>query len=80
MICPPDLRARHFMSLKAFHIVFIVCSVTLLLGLAGWAFGQYRDSGSADYLLGSVASAIAAVGLMVYGVYFLKKLKHVSYL
>ena len=68
------------MSLKAFHIVFIISSVSLMLGLAGWAFGEYRESGSGDYLVGSILSVVAAVGLLAYGAYFLKKLKHISYL
>ena len=68
------------MSLKAFHIVFVAASVALMLGLAGFSFGQYRESGSMLSLLWSGMAVGAAVGLVVYGRYFLRKLKHISFL
>jgi len=69
------------MSLKAFHIVFIVASLLLCLGFAGWAFDNYfeGDRARADLVYG-IASLFAAAGLLVYGKYFLRKLKHISYL
>jgi hypothetical protein len=68
------------MSLKAFHVVFIAASVMLCLGFAGWSFGNYREMSSAKDLYWGVASVLAAVGLLVYGRYFLRKLKNISYL
>lgn len=68
------------MSLKAFHIVFVAASVLLMLGLAGWSFGEYRATGSSLNLLWSALSVGAAAGLLVYGRYFLRKLKHISFL
>ena len=32
------------MSLKAFHIVFVVVSTLLAFGFAAWSFGQYRET------------------------------------
>lgn len=68
------------MSLKAFHIVFVGASVLLMLGLAGYSFGNYRDTGSAHSLLWSGLAVAAAIGLLTYGRYFLRKLKHISFL
>lgn len=69
------------MSLKAFHIVFIVISTLLSAGFGVWALGYSRsaDGGGIYLALGLVALA-AAVGLPVYGSWFLKKTKGVSYL
>lgn len=66
------------MSLKAFHVAFVACSVLLAVGFGVWALA--REGGGALYLgLGLTSFAVAA-GLLVYGVWFLKKLKGVSYL
>ncbi len=69
------------MSLKALHIVFIIASLLLCLGFGGWAFDNYFEGGHtrADLIYG-VASLFAAAGLLIYGKYFLRKLKHISYL
>ena len=55
------------MSLKVFHILFILLATLLAAGCAWWAFAN--DAGIA---VGLVAAAIA-VALAVYGVYFVKK-------
>lgn len=68
------------MSLKAFHIVFVAASVALMLGLAGFSWGQYRETGATLSLVWSVMALAAAAGLVVYGRYFLRKLKHISFL
>ena len=68
------------MSLKAFHVVFIGLSILLMLLLSGWSLGNYRTSGARmDLVWGLLAQAGAAL-LLCYGRYFLKKLKHISYL
>lgn len=68
------------MSLKSFHIVFIVSSVALTVFLGGWCLMEYFNHGqrTPDLLLGLV-SLVGAVGLVVYGRYFLKKLKNIDY-
>lgn len=69
------------MSLKAFHIVFISASILLALGIGGWALNNYSSSvGTRGDLFAGVGSLAAAVALAIYGVYFLKKLKNISYL
>ncbi len=61
------------MSLKAFHLVFVTLLTALSFGFAAWAFL------SGHPLLG-VAGILAAAVVIFYGVYFLKKLKKISYL
>lgn len=68
------------MSLKAFHLVFVVASVTLCLVFAAWGYDQFRQGGGAAGLLWAGLGAAGAVGLLVYGRYFLRKLRHISYL
>lgn len=68
------------MSLKAFHIFFIVCSALLASGIGVRQFMTFASSGRPlDALLGGV-SLLAGIGLVVYGVAFLRKMKHVGYL
>ena len=69
------------MSLKAIHIVFIIASCLMTVFVGWWAFSEYFTvSHSPMHLLYGLASMAAFVGLLVYGRYFLKKLKHINYL
>ena len=61
------------MSLKAVHLIFVTLLTTLAFGCAGWAFA------AGESLFGGLAAA-AGLLVIVYGVYFLKKLKKISYL
>jgi hypothetical protein len=61
------------MSLKAFHLVFVTLLTSLSFGCAVWAF----QSGSVQW---GATAVLAGVLVIVYGVYFLKKLKKISYL
>lgn len=68
------------MSLKAFHIIFVTASVLLAFGFAAWAFVNYAETRRVADLATGIGSLISGVGLLVYGRYFLKKLKNISYL
>ena len=69
------------MSLKTFHLVFISASTFLAFGFGGWLLRNYSSpDGRVLDLVGGVASILAAVGLIVYECYFLKKTKNVSFL
>ena len=61
------------MSLKAFHLIFVTLLTALSFGCAAWAF----QTGSVP---GGAMGITAGIFVIVYGVYFLKKLKNVSYL
>jgi hypothetical protein len=55
------------MSLRAFHILFILLSILMSAGCAWWAFANEIAPAF------GIAFALSAVGLVIYGVYFLKK-------
>ena len=67
------------MSLKAFHIFFVAVAVLATSGFGAWAGWQMWQGASAAYGVVVGGSALFAVVLVVYGVWFLRKLKHVSY-
>jgi hypothetical protein len=70
------------MSLKAVHILFILASTLLCFGFAAWAIASYLHEEPRNTVnLGmGIFSAVLGVALVIYGRYFLKKLKDVSYL
>ncbi len=68
------------MSLKAFHILFVALSTLLAVLFAAWSFQGFVESASAAMLTAAVGAILFAVGMVVYGVWFLRKLKHVSFL
>jgi len=66
------------MSLKAFHIVFVTLSALLAVWFSVWSFGQYSAGAGTLYLVFGLCGAILVVALIVYGFWFLKKMKDVS--
>ena len=61
------------MSLKAFHLIFVTLLTSLSFGCAAWAFNHGRVGWG-------WAGIAAGVLVIIYGIYFLKKLKKISYL
>lgn len=68
------------MSLKAIHIVFVTASVLLAFGFGAWEIHAWQGGGDGRDLALGLGSCVTGVALLVYGRYFLKKLKHISYL
>ncbi len=69
------------MSLKTIHVVFVTCALLMTAFFSGWAWHEYAGPQSTpEHLVYGVLSIVAFAGLLVYGRYFLKKLKHISYL
>ena len=69
------------MSLKAFHIVFIVASILLAFLFSAWCMASYfRANGPVWHLVFGIGALVAGVVLIVYSKYFLRKLKDISYL
>ena len=63
------------MSLKGFHIVFIIFSTLLALGVGLWCVWVDLVEGAPIYLAGAIASFVVAIALMVYGFWFYRKMK-----
>ncbi len=68
------------MSLKAFHVFFVIVSVLCALGFGAWAVADFVRTGRSGVLALAVLGFAAAVALVWYGLWFLRKLKNVSYL
>jgi hypothetical protein len=66
------------MSLKGFHIVFIIFSTLLALVIGAWCIWINLVEGVPVYLAGAVASFIVAIALIVYGVWFYRKMKRLG--
>ena len=56
------------MSLKAFHILFVTLSVILSFGVAVWAGRSWMG----------VASGLTGVFLVVYGIWFYRKISRLK--
>ncbi len=63
------------MSLKGFHIVFITVSTLLALGVGAWCLWVDSIDGAPRFRAGAICSFVAAAALMVYGVWFYRKMK-----
>src|SRR5262249_24745986 len=63
------------MSLKGFHIIFIVFSTLLAMGVGLWCVWVDLVEGAPIYLVGAIASFVTAVALIIYGIWFYRKMK-----
>ncbi len=62
-------------SLTKFHIAFITASVVLALLFGWWCVDAFLGQGGAAYLVFGILSFGAALGLIVYGEWFLRKMR-----
>ena len=69
------------MSLKAVHLIFVSALSALSFGTAVWKFRDYfgRDGTGGD-LAFAIGALLCGLLVIVYGRYFLKKLKAIGYL
>ncbi|MEY2564815.1 MAG: hypothetical protein QOH88_3008 [Verrucomicrobiota bacterium] len=63
------------MSLKGFHIVFITVSTLLALGAGAWCLWVDSIAGTSHFRVGAIGSFLAASALVVYGVWFFRKMR-----
>jgi len=63
------------MSLKMFHTIFIICSILLCFGFGLWSYELYETQNDPTYLCTAIGAVVAAVGLIIYKVIFIKKVK-----
>jgi hypothetical protein len=59
------------MSLKAFHLLFIVASILLCWSVGGWSVNRGNPAGA-------IVCTAAGLGLVGYGAFFLRKLKKIQ--
>jgi hypothetical protein len=63
------------MSLKGFHIVFVVFSSVLALGIGVYCIWVDLVAGAPIYQTGAICSFVAAFALVIYGIWFWRKMK-----
>ena len=66
------------MSLKAFHVFFVIVSTVCALFFGAWCVMRSSQGGGGAYLIAAAASGVIAVVLTIYGFWFLRKLKDVN--
>jgi hypothetical protein len=66
------------MSIKGFHIVFIIFSTLLAIGIGLWCVWVNLIVGEPVYLGGAIAAFVSAIGLIVYGILFYRKMKRLN--
>jgi hypothetical protein len=68
------------MSLKAFHIVFVAVSTLFCVAFGAWSLRLYLLSKIQSDLAYACGGAVCAIVLIIYGVWFFRKLKNISFL
>ena len=68
------------MSLKAFHLIFVIASILLGLGVGGWGVQEYRSQGELGPLVIGAIFFAMGITLFFYGRRMLKKTKDIGYL
>ena len=63
------------MSLRAFHIVFVLVSILLSVYVALWGIREYSQRGNGTGLGLAIVFTAAAIALVVYGRKVFRKLK-----
>ena len=66
------------MSLRMFHLVFIVIVVVGADLFGGWAVHEYWTGGSVPTLLLGIACMIGGLGLALYGIWFVRKTERIG--
>ena len=66
------------MSLKGFHIFFISISVLLSVFFAIWSLKEYTAESDSFYLMVFMLTLLFILSLVVYGRWFLKKIKRIN--
>jgi hypothetical protein len=68
------------MGLKTLHIIFITLSILLSFGFGLWCVSSEGEQLGSFHRVIGIASFVAAVSLLFYGIWFLRKLKNVGYM
>ena len=66
------------MSLKAIHIFFITVSAAMFFGIAFFRLAAWRETGETVALLHGAGWGLGGVGLVIYGIGFLRKYRKVG--
>ncbi len=61
------------MSLRIFHMVFILCAIVGSELFGGWALNHYRHDGDPVILLLGILCLVGGLGLAAYALWFTTK-------
>lgn len=62
------------LSLRAFHLVFLLCAIVGADLFGVWAIRDYRTSGDVLILVLGIVTLLGGLGLIVYTIYVVRKL------
>ena len=62
------------MSLRTFHLAFILLSLVTADGFALWAFREYSRTQDGIILVTAVIAVVAGFALMIYAFHFVRKM------
>ena len=68
------------MSLKTFHIVFIIVSILLGFGVGSWCVVRWHNGEGASFLGLGIVFLISGIVLLAYSRHIMRKLEKYSYL
>ena len=66
------------MSLKSFHIIFILVSSLFSIFFSYWCYNQWSLSEDSQYLVYLSIGIVLCVSLLVYGRWFLKEIAELN--
>ncbi len=66
------------MSLKSFHIIFILISSIILIAFGYWCFREWQLYNQTIYLIYSVLGILLCLGLGIYSKWFLKEISNLN--
>jgi len=66
------------LSLKGFHIIFIICAVMITIFYGVWELNYYSYSKTMGHLITAIGSFILAIALSIYGFLVAKKLRRIQ--
>ena len=66
------------MSLKAFHLFFVVIAALLCIGFGVWCFSSDEVRGQSGFALAGILSFAAVAALAIFEVNFLRRMRGVK--
>ena len=66
------------MSLKSFHIIFVLICSLFAIFFGYWSYSEWVLSEDNIYLLYSLIGVLLCLGLFVYGKWFLKEITNLN--
>ncbi|MEI6083265.1 MAG: hypothetical protein WCS70_03080 [Verrucomicrobiota bacterium] len=66
------------MSLKAFHLFFVVIAALFCVGFGVWCFSAEEVRGQSGFALAGILSFASVAGLAVFEIYFLRRMRGVK--